>query len=92
VGVQPDPPQVGVKERFVTESGSVYTVDHDEKTMTRTPGAGAGEVAHDNEPITYETLLMSPDKSYLAIIWTNADGRQKLRQTTRVLSSERWVE
>lgn len=92
MGIQPHPPQVGVIERFVTESGSVYTVDHDEKTMTRLPGPEAGEVAHDNEPFRYASIKIDEQTGCLWAIWCDSFGNPKLRQTTRVVSSERVVE
>lgn len=90
LGLQPVAPRIQVRERFVTESGSVYTVDHDEKTLIRVPGPEAGEVAYDNEPFRYTSLTFSPDKCIFAV-WWDADGNPKLRQTTKVVHRE-WVD
>lgn len=78
-----------MKERFVTESGSVYIIDHDEKTMTRVPGPEAGEVAHDNEPFRYASMKIDEATGCLWAIWCDDEGYAKLRQTTRIVSREK---
>lgn len=81
-----------MKERFVTESGSVYIIDHDEKTMTRVPGPEAGEVAHDNEPFRYASIMINQPSGCLMAVWCDPEGNPKLRTTTRVVSRERMVD
>lgn len=74
--------------RVTTESGSVYVLDTDAKTLQRTPGEDAGSVAFDGENLKYEYLAYGPQVRYPMLAFWDDNGNPKLRQTTPVVTIE----
>jgi hypothetical protein len=76
--------------RVVTESGSVYELDTEEKTLIRTPGRDAVFAAFDGEGFRYDYILdnLIQIGCTLQVVWTNPEGNPKLRVTTPVVSIE----
>lgn len=77
-----------MKYEIVTESGSVYQLDTNEKTLHRSPGSEAGELDFDGEPFVYEELLDELTiGNQLRAVWDNkARGKKQIRSTTAMVS------
>lgn len=77
-----------MRSRITTRSGSVYLLDTEAKTLTRTPGVGAAPVMHDGKPFRYEYLAHPPQEGHQLMAYWDLNGRPKLRSTTPVVSIE----
>lgn len=77
-----------MKSRITTQSGSVYLLDTEAKTLTRTPGPNAAPVMHDGKPFRYEYLAFEPQEGKPLMAYWDLNGRPKLRSTTPVVSIE----
>lgn len=70
------------KYQIGTESGSLYQLDTDKKTLHRHPGEGSGELDYDGEEFTYEWLMdeLTIGNS-LRAVWDDK-GRKRVRTST----------
>lgn len=82
LGVQPGPKEVRVKYSISTESGSLYHLDIEAKTLERSPAEGGEQLAYDNKILKYEQLLseLTVDTPLL-ILWQLKD-QWKVRSTS----------
>lgn len=73
---------------IATESGSVYTLDTEAKTMVRTPGEASFELDFDGETFEYTDLLDElAIGNVLRAVWFNkARGKNQIRTTTPMVS------
>lgn len=73
--------------RIETESGSVYYMDTETKTLKRTPGENAGALINDGEAYHYEGAPEPTIGKPLHAVWNN-NGKLQVRSTTPVVSIE----
>lgn len=69
---------------ITTETGSLYCLDTDNKTLERSPAAKGVKLAKDNEVIKYDMLLteLTVDTP-LRVLW-HLDGNPKVRTTSLI--------
>lgn len=69
---------------ITTESGAIYILDTDAKTMVRTPGEASFELAFDGEAFEYTDLLdeLTIGNPMRAVWFNKASGKNQIRTTT----------
>jgi hypothetical protein len=77
------------KYDIATENDTYYRLDTEAKTLLRTPAPAGEKLAHDNEPITYDTLLSELTiDTPLRVLWHEGD-QPKVRTTSLMVEIAR---
>lgn len=87
LGIQPGPGEVRVSVYSIsTETGSLYCLDTEARTLERSPGTEGVEMLYDNKPLKYEQLLseLTVDTPLL-VLW-------KLKEQWKVRATSNMVE
>lgn len=71
-----------------TESGSIYRLDTEAKTIVRSPGESAGELDFDGDEFEYEELLdeLTIGNPLRAVWFNKARGKKQIRTSTPMVT------